>query len=342
MYEAKQGKNSQSRIIGANKQCSKPSHYLIQRLVLKYGGSISDTINEDSKKLAEKQNQERAEEIPVIDLDFDAIEPVIYDKMMDNEDIYIVSHGRASIGNFPAVLEKMAGRQEYSHITGEQGKKNINGEKLAQIIHNINEGLKAKDKSMGKVKIEACMSSMRRSTKNSFGDFFRNPKNSLIDDIYKHLSFYGIEDENIHIEGNAGFSKGLELMGDLSVTDRKHTEIGLLANILDILSFDSLRDNENKEKEYKALQEDARHIVSKYTTDLQYFKRYLTEIDKKFKDIDIIKSVNDIIENGNTLSGMEIIIYLSQYKGIDTSIYESFLYGLTEDEIWADLLYNRD
>ena len=103
MYEARQNKNSQSRIIKHNKQCSRPSHYLLQRLVLKYGGSVNDTINEDSEKLAKKQNEQR--QIPVIDLNSD-IESTIYDKMIDKEDIYIVSHARASIGNFPAVLEK--------------------------------------------------------------------------------------------------------------------------------------------------------------------------------------------------------------------------------------------
>nr|DAY55737.1 MAG TPA: hypothetical protein [Caudoviricetes sp.] len=338
MYEARQNKNSQSRIIKHNKQCSRPSHYLLQRLVLKYGGSVNDTINEDSEKLAKKQNEQR--QIPVIDLNSD-IESTIYDKMIDKEDIYIVSHARASIGNFPAVLEKRTKQQHFSNITGEQGKKNMSGKEIAQIISDINNGLKAKNKSMGKVKIEACMSSMRRSTKNSFWEIFRGPKNSLVDDIYKYLSsIHGIGNKDIHIEGNTGFSKGLELTKDLFVTDEKHTELGLLANILEILYYKVINE-QNANKEYEALKKDAKHIVEKYKTELEYFKNYLIDIDKKYKDIDIIKSVNEIIENGKTQYGEEIIFYLSQYKGIDTSIYESFLYGLTEDEIWADLLYNQ-
>ena len=185
------------------------------------------------------------------------------------------------------------------------------------------------------------MSSMRRSTKNSFWEIFRGPKNSLVDDIYKYLSsIHGIGNKDIHIEGNTGFSKGLELTKDLFVTDEKHTELGLLANILEILYYKVINE-QNANKEYEALKKDAKHIVEKYKTELEYFKNYLIDIDKKYKDIDIIKSVNEIIENGKTQYGEEIIFYLSQYKGIDTSIYESFLYGLTEDEIWADLLYNQ-
>ncbi|MEH1924307.1 eCIS core domain-containing protein [Nostoc sp.] len=185
----------------------------IQRLALQYG--TKPPIPEDATKIAEVQDKKRIKVIPVqmisnqgtINIAID-----IYDKMKDKEEIFLVAHGRPALGNEPAMLE-----------FGE-GNKTLSSERVADIIRTIVEQLKTYSKTIGRVKIEACMSSLSRKTS---GSFFDN-KPSLIENIKNSLkSKYNVNE--IILSGNLGFSAGLESdEKGVEVTPPLETNVGLL------------------------------------------------------------------------------------------------------------------
>lgn len=289
-----------------------------------------DSIDTDSDEIAREQDRNRTnhERIPVQDLFH--IDENVYALMDDRETIYIVSHGRAAMGSFPAVLEQTAAPSEEDErpaegkirTTGEKARYNIDGARIAGILQTIRTKLTAAGKEIGPVKIEACMSAMRRTTKGKrLGSIPRFAEPSLIDDIKKNLPrrFPAV------LRGNTGFATGTEFSpGGVQVTDEKHTQLGLLANMLELLSSTDLLNDPSGENR-QALFLDARHLVAAYREDFTFFDRYLNVAAPSLH----IHSYNAICvfldsdgRRGNPQILDIIITSLSNYAKMDTSAYE--------------------
>jgi hypothetical protein len=228
----------------------------VQRLAMKYGDS--PPIPEDAKKIADAQNTTRGQ-----DIDFQtipgAVPDNVYDVMAPNEKIFIVAHGRAPLGSEPAILQDGTGGT-------------LSGSEVAAVINNLKTGLKGKGKSIGTVKIEACMSALSRKTESGFfGETFVKAKPSLLTDISASLAnTYKVDD--IAVQGNLGFSTGNEFeSGGVTNISPKNTEVGLLASVLETLYSVSTEDWNTKPN--IALKKDGSNIVKKYGTALTDFDR---------------------------------------------------------------------
>ncbi|MHC5762569.1 eCIS core domain-containing protein [Nostoc sp.] len=185
----------------------------IQRLALQYG--TKSPIPEDATKIAKVQDEKRSVVIPVQMISEQgtiSIAMHVYREMKDKEEIFLVAHGRPALGNEPAMLE-----------FGE-GNKTLHSDRITDIIRTIEQGLKTYSKTIGRVKIEACMSSLSRKT----GDSWLFNKPSLIENIKKSLKEkYNINE--IILSGNLGFSAGLESdEKGVEVTPPLETNVGLL------------------------------------------------------------------------------------------------------------------
>lgn len=227
-----------------------------QRLAMKYGNSAP--IPQDAQKIADGQNGTRGEDIAVQTIP-GAVPENVYDAMGDNEKVYIVAHGRAPLGSEPAILQDGNGGT-------------LSGSHVASIINNLKTGLSGKNKTIGTVKIEACMSSLSRKTERGFwGETFVTAKPSLMTDIKTSLaSTYNVD--GITVQGNLGFSTGNEFEdGGVKNLSPKNTEVGLLAAVLETLYAVSAKDWNTDPN--KALKKDGINIVKKYGTALAAFDR---------------------------------------------------------------------
>lgn len=242
---------------GSNIESAHLNTKVVQRLALKYGNG--SPIPADAKKIADAQNVERGVEIAVQDIP-GAISEDVFTAMANREKIYIVAHGRAPIGNEPAVLQE-----------GGPGVV-LSGSDVARIINDIKTGLGAKGKTIGEVKIEACMSSLSRKTERGFfGETFVSAKPSLLSDIQASLlSTYKVND--VTVQGNPGFSTGTDVEeGGVQNLSPENTELGLLGSILEIL-YDVKKENWSDAKN-TALKKDGLNIVKKYGTQLANFDK---------------------------------------------------------------------
>lgn len=242
---------------GSNIESSHVNSSVVQRLALKYGNG--SPIPADAKKIADAQNIERGAEIGVQDIP-GAIPDDVFTKMGNREKVYIVAHGRAPIGNEPAVLQE-----------GGDGVV-LTGSDVAGIINTIKTGLATKEKVIGEVKIEACMSSLSRKTERGFfGETFVSAKPSLLSDIQASLlSTYNVN--NVNVQGNPGFSTGNEFEeGGVGNLSPENTELGLLGSILEIL-YDAKKEDWSNPKN-TALKNDGLNIVKKYGTQLANFDK---------------------------------------------------------------------
>lgn len=230
---------------------------VVQRLALKYGNG--SPIPADAKKIADAQNIERGAEIGVQDIP-GAISEDVFTAMANREKVYIVAHGRAPIGNEPAVLQE-----------GGAGVV-LSGSDVAGIINTIKTGLEGKGKVIGEVKIEACMSSLSRKTERGFfGEALVSAKPSLLSDVQASLlSTYKVN--NVTVQGNPGFSTGNEFEeGGVGNLSPENTELGLLGSILEIL-YDVKKEDWSNPKN-TALKKDGLNIVKKYGTQLANFDK---------------------------------------------------------------------
>jgi hypothetical protein len=226
----------------------------VQRLAMKYGDKAP--IPQDAEKIAASQDVERGVNISAQSIPGDIAEGV-YSKMEDEEKLYVVAHGRAPIGNEPAILQEGDG----SVLTGAQ---------VAEIINNVKTGLVRKGKSIGEVKIEACMSLLSRKTKSGiFGETFVESKPSLLTSIKSSLlKTYNVHD--IVIKGNLGFSTGNELEEEgVQNLSPANTELGLLVSVLEIL-YDAPEDEWDSTKN-AALKKDGLNILRKFGSRLEKF-----------------------------------------------------------------------
>lgn len=191
-----------------------------QRLVIKYGDFTDKVIDDSAKNLAEEQDKRRVshQKIDVQsfeDVEQNVLKSEISDKMDNIEKIYIVSHGCAALGDKSAVLEKM----------GQKGVEEKNATNVAYVINNVKAGLDSctPPKTIGPIKIEACMSSLSRKTK--FG-FWHGKKNSLVQDVKKMIG------KEFIVTGNNGLASGSEFdTNGVQNTDPQTTEICLLCKI---------------------------------------------------------------------------------------------------------------
>ena len=229
-----------------------------QCLAIKYGDE--DPIPADADKIAQGQNKQRRDQdlqdIGV--LDFVDVENNtkqsdmgVRDNMMQKEKIYIVSHGLPALGNQPATL--------YDSQNGFK-----TGENVAQVIRNLKNNFG--DDKVGEVKIEACVSSLRRNTNQHFYNrLFGIEQNSLVDDVYK-----GLGDESSKIEGNFGYATGTDFDEEgVICTEGIATELGNLYSIY------TLFDTEKDTKIRQSYRIDAFNIIEK---NLNQFKRVLEMI----------------------------------------------------------------
>ncbi|MDP3469566.1 MAG: DUF4157 domain-containing protein [Daejeonella sp.] len=242
---------------GSNIESTHVNTSVVQRLALKYGNG--SPIPADAKKIADAQNIERGAAIEVQDIP-GAISEDVFTAMANREKVYIVAHGRAPIGNEPAVLQE-----------GGDGVV-LSGGEVAKIINNIKTGLEAKEKVIGEVKIEACMSSLSRKTERGlFGETFVTAKPSLLSDIQSSLlTTYKVN--NVTVQGNPGFSTGNEFEeGGVGNLSPENTELGLLGSILEIL-YDAKKEDWSNPKN-TALKKDGLNIVKKYGTQLANFDK---------------------------------------------------------------------
>jgi len=248
----KDNKNT-AQLKKTNSGASKP---VAQRLALQYGNDAP--IPQDAVKIAEAQDDDRGQDIAVQQIP-GLIQQPVFTNMGDNEKIFIVAHGRAPIGNEPAILQE--GR----------GAGTLTGPDIAAIINQIKTGLALEGKSLGDVKIEACMSALGRKTKRQgiLGETFVKKKPSLIKDVEKSLkSTYRVKD--VTLEGNLGFSTGNEFDEEgVSNLSPANTELGLLVSVVEkLLDVDA---NDWASNDNKALKKDGLNIIKKYGTELEAF-----------------------------------------------------------------------
>ncbi|NRD75145.1 hypothetical protein HQQ94_18355 [Shewanella sp. VB17] len=234
----------------------KMSGEVMQCLAMKYGDSAP--IPADALKIANAQNGTRDEDIGVQAIP-GMVPEAVYDAMGDKEKVYIVAHGRAPLGDEPAILQDGHGGT-------------LSGANVAGVINSLKTGLAHKNKSIGAVKIEACMSALSRKTEGGFfGETFVTAKPSLLADVTASLAkVYDVD--SVTVEGNLGFSTGNELEeGGVGNLSPKNTEVGLLAAVLEALSAVSAEDWDLDAN--KALRKDGLNIVRKYSAALAVFDK---------------------------------------------------------------------
>lgn len=191
----------------------------VQRLALRYGDE--QPIPADAQTLAAKQDTTRDTKkvIPVQTIDNGGgvvIDPQVFKNMAAREDIYLVAHGRAALGDEPAQLQ--AGRDGPT----------IGGSEVASVINTIHTGLKKEGKNAGDFKIEACMSALGRKTSRNI---FERKKHSLVEDTQKSL-LKTFKVKGVNVKGNKGLAEGSELDGGVKNTSFEGTELVLLDNIV--------------------------------------------------------------------------------------------------------------
>ncbi len=228
----------------------------VQRLAIQYGNG--SPIPADAQGIATAQNTARGVDIAVQHVGTAIADQVITD-MGDGETIYIVAHGRAPVGDKAAVLQDGTGGE-------------LSGSDLATLLNDLRTRIKAAGKTVGAIKIEACMSSLSRKTEGGiFGETFVDAKPSLVADTLASLkSVYDVDD--IEITGNPGFSTGTDFSANgVENLSPKNTELGLLASIVEQL-WDVSADSWTGDAA-KALKKDGKNIIRKYGADLANFDR---------------------------------------------------------------------
>lgn len=226
----------------------------VQRLALRYGDKAP--IPADAEKIAAAQNKTRVADISVQTIP-GTVPDNVFQEMNDQERIYIVAHGRAPLGNEPAVLQEGDGDT-------------LSGADVARIVSQIRTGLAAVNKPMGSVKIEACMSALSRKTKSGlFGEAFITASPSMLQDVQKSLAAtYDVDD--VELEGNLGFSTGTETdEGGVENLSASNTELGLLAGALEEL-LDVAADHWS-DPDSVALKNDGLNVVRKFGAKLRKF-----------------------------------------------------------------------
>jgi len=228
----------------------------VQRLAIQYG--TDSPIPADAQGIADAQNATRGVDIAVQHIGTAIADQVITD-MGDGETIYIVAHGCAPIGDKPAILEDGAGGT-------------LSGAALATLLDDLRTRIKAAGKTVGPIKLEACMSGLSRKTESGlFGEYFVDAKPSLVEDTLASLkSVYDVDD--IEITGNLGLSTGTDFSANgVENLSPKNTELSLLGTVVEKLC--AIGDADWSGDAATALKKDGRNIIRKYGAELTKFDR---------------------------------------------------------------------